>query len=165
MHQGLARLAIKWPYLSDRLTRSFDPLESEGIPWAEVSKPLDQSRIAVVTTAGVHHRGQQKFNMGDPHGDPSFRVLDVATIEHDYTITHDYYDHRGAERDLNVVLPVGRLKEMQASGCIGALAERHFSFMGHIQGPHVDRLAGETAPRVAALLKQDQVDAVLLTPG
>jgi D-proline reductase (dithiol) PrdB len=164
-HQGLARLTAKWPYLSDRLAASFDPLESEEIPWTEVSKPLDQSRIAVVTTAGVHHRSQKKFNMTDRHGDPSFRVLDAVTIEHDYTITHDYYDHRDAERDLNVVFPVARLKELQASGCIGALAERLFSFMGHIEGTHIDALIGETAPRVAAMLKQDRVDAVLLTPA
>jgi len=105
MHQGLARLASKWPYWSDRLTTSFDPLESEEIPWAEVSKPLNQSKIAVVTTAGVHHRCQPKFIMTDRYGDPSFRILDAATIQHDYTITHDYYDHRDAERDLNVVFP------------------------------------------------------------
>jgi D-proline reductase (dithiol) PrdB len=165
MHQGMARLASKWPYLSDRLTRSFAPLECEEIPWAEVSKPLNQSKIAVVTTAGLHHRSQEKFDMCDPHGDPSFRVLDTATIEKDCTITHDYYDHRDAELDLNVVFPIARLKEMQASGFIGALAERHFSFMGHIEGPHIDTLVGETAPRVAAMLNQDRVDAVLLTPG
>ena len=165
MHRGLARLALKWPYLSERLIRSFVPLESEKIPWAEVAKPMNQSKIALVTTAGLHHRRQQKFNMTDPHGDPSFRILDAASIERDFTITHDYYDHWDAEQDLNVVFPVARLKEMRASGCIGSLAERHFSFMGHIQGPHVDTLVNETAPRVAAMLKQDQVDAVLLTPA
>jgi len=165
MHRGMARLASNWPYLSDRLTRSFAPLEFEEIPWAEVSKTLNQSKIAVVTTTGLHHRSQEKFDMDDPHGDPSFRVLDTATIEQDYTITHDYYDHRDAGRDLNVVFPVSRLKEMQASGFIGALAERNFSFMGHIEGPHIDTLVGKTAPRVAAMLHQDRVDAVLLTPG
>jgi D-proline reductase (dithiol) PrdB len=165
MHQGMARLAFKWPYLSDRLTRSFAPLEFEEIPWAEVSKPLNQSKIAVVTTAGLHHRSQENFDMGDPHGDPSFRVLDTVTIEQDYRITHDYYDHRDAERDLNVVFPVTRLKEMQESGFVGALAEWHFSLMGHIEGPHIDALVGETAPRVAAMLNQDRVEVVLLTPG
>jgi D-proline reductase (dithiol) PrdB len=119
----------------------------------------------VVSTAGVHHRSQQKFNMADSNGDPSFRVLDAGTIEKDYAITHDYYDHRDAERDLNIIFPIARLKEMQASGYIGRLARLHFSFMGHILGPHVDTLVGETAPRVATMLKEDQVDAVLLTPA
>lgn len=161
----LARLAAKWPCLADRLTASYDPLESKEIPWTEVTKPLNRSRIALVTTAGVHHRSQPKFNMLDRSGDPSFRVLDAATIENDYTITHDYYDHRDAERDLNVVFPITRLKEMQRSGTIGTLARLHFGFMGHILGPHVDTLMGETAPRVAAMLKENRVDAVLLTPA
>lgn len=165
MHQGMARLAFKWPYLSDRLTRSFAPLEFEEIPWAEVSKPLNQSKIAVVTTAGLHHSSQEKFDMGDSHGDPSFRVLDTATIEKDFRITHDYYDHRDAERDLNVVFPLARLKEMRASGLIGALAAWHYSFMGHIDGPHIATLINKTAPQVAAMLVQERVDAVLLTPG
>ena len=140
-------------------------MECETIPWVEVSKPLAQSKVAVVTTAGVHHRGQDGFDMRDPQGDASFRVLDAATIEKDYTITHDYYDHRDAERDLNVVLPLSRLKEMQASGLIGALAARHYSFMGHIDGPHIATLLNKTAPQVAAMLDQERVDAVLLTPG
>jgi len=37
--------------------------------------------------------------------------------------------------------------------------------MGHIQGSHINALMDETAPQVAAMLKQDRVDAVLLTPA
>ena len=73
-------------------------------------------------------------------------VLDTAAIETDYAITHDDYDHRDADRDLNVVFPVTRLKEMVASGIVGALSERHFAFMGHITGDHVARLTEEFAP-------------------
>jgi D-proline reductase (dithiol) PrdB len=103
--------------------------------------------------------------MTDPKGDPSFRVLDAGTIENDYIITHDYYDHRDADRDLNIVLPVSHLKAMQAAGRTGATARRHFSFMGHIDGPHIETLINRTAPQVAAMLLQDRVDAVLLTPA
>jgi len=113
----------------------------------------------------VHHRSQPKFNMADRNGDPSFRVLDITTIENDYAITHDYYDHRDAEHDLNIIFPIARLKQMQASGYLGEPARLHYSFMGHILGPYLDTLMGETAPRVAARLKKDQVDAVLLTPA
>jgi D-proline reductase (dithiol) PrdB len=103
--------------------------------------------------------------MTDADGDPSFRLLEGGTIENDYTITHDYYDHADARRDLNVVFPLGRLKEMQSAGCIGETAPRHISFMGHIDGPHVRTLVDETAPAAAQRLKQDGVDAVLLTPA
>ncbi len=164
-NKGLSRLAARWPALTRRLIASFDPLESGDIPWAEFDKPLSQCKLALVTTAGVHHRNQKPFNMSDKSGDPSFRILDGDAIESDYTITHDYYDHRDALRDLNIVLPLARLKEMRAAGCIGALAGRHYSFMGHIDGDHVQTLVRQTAPQVAALLREDAVDAVLLTPA
>jgi hypothetical protein len=37
--------------------------------------------------------------------------------------------------------------------------------MGHILTPCIDTLVAETGPRVAARLKKDRVDAVLLTPA
>jgi D-proline reductase (dithiol) PrdB len=45
---------------------------------------------------------------------------------------------------------------------VGALNHRHFSFMGSITAP--GRLISETAPAVAQLLQEDQVDAALLVP-
>jgi D-proline reductase (dithiol) PrdB len=164
-HQGLARLARYWPALSKKLVKSFTPLEATAIPWTPVTKPLAESKVAVVTTAGIHHKGQNPFEMGDAYGDPTFRTLDSRTIANDYKITHDYYDHGDADRDLNVVFPITRLKEMQAAGCIGALSEKHFGFMGHIKGPHVATLVQRTAPQVAHMLKEMAVDVVLLIPA
>jgi len=165
INQGLARLAARWPALSDRMVASFKPLEMASVPWTAVTKPLDQSTITLVTTAGLHHNGQEPFNMQDDQGDPSFRVIDTQTIENDYKITHDYYDHRDADQDLNIVFPITRLKEMQAAGCIGAVAEEHFSLMGHIDGPHVQTLINRTAPRIARRLRDAGADYVLLTPA
>lgn len=164
-HQSLARLALYWPALSKKLVDSFKPMESATIPWTPVTKPLETSKVAMVTTAGIHHRGQIPFEMGDSDGDPAFRSIDSRAIEDDYTITHDYYDHRDADRDLNIVFPIRRLKEMQAAGCIGMLSENHFSFMGHIAGHHVTTLVNSTGPQVARMLKDMEVDVVLLTPA
>jgi len=165
IHRGLSFLAARIPALASRLVEAFQPLEFDDTPWAEVSKPLKESNLAIVTTAGVHHQDQQPFEMADNNGDPSFRVLDADTIENDYTITHDYYDHSDARQDLNIVFPITRLKEMKAAGCIGAAAKRHISFMGHIDGPNIRTLIDETAPAAANLLKKEGVDAVLLTPA
>jgi D-proline reductase (dithiol) PrdB len=165
LHQGLARWAARWPALSKKLVDAFSPEVSTWVPWCALTKPLAQSKIALVTTAGLHRKSQQAFDMGDPLGDPSFRVIDSDIIEAGYSITHDYYDHRDADRDLNIVFPITRLKEMHAAGCIGAISESHLSFMGHIDGRHVGTLTGKTAPQAARMLKQLKVDAVLLTPA
>ena len=135
------------------------------IPWHPVKKSLKASKIALVTTAGIHHKGQKPFNMGDSLGDPSFRSIDSKTIADTYKITHDYYDHRDADRDLNIVFPITRLTEMQKSGWVGRVSDRHFSFMGHIDGRHVDTLINRSAPQVAGMLKDLEVDVVLLTPA
>jgi D-proline reductase (dithiol) PrdB len=83
----------------------------------------------------------------------------------DLMITHNYYDHQDADQDINVVFPIKRLKEFEAEGMIGQVAPRHFSFMGHILGHHIESLVNRTGPEVAKMLKADGVDAVFLTPA
>ena len=161
----ISRASSSLPALAKHLIASYAPLEFADTPWTQVKKPLAASKIALVTTAGIHHRYQKPFNMDDPAGDPTFRMIDTKTIEEDYTITHDYYDHRDADKDLNIVFPLTRLKEMAAAGVIGSVADRHFSFMGHIAGPHIEELIQKSAPEVAVAFVNDHVDAVLLTPG
>lgn len=161
----IARLAGVFPRVAQRLTAAYTPATSPDVPWAPLRKPLRACRVALVTTAGVHHRGQRPFDMLDVYGDPSLRVLDSATIVNDYVITHDYFDHRDADRDLNVVFPLDLLRAAAAGGFIGEVAPRHVSFMGHIQGRHLSTLVSQTAPAAAAVLAADGVDAVVLTPG
>ena len=103
--------------------------------------------------------------MQDSEGDPSFREINGATISKDYLITHDYYDHSDAEKDLNIILPIDRLLEMHAEGIIGNLAARHYSFMGHIDGHHIATLISKYARQVVEKLLQNEVDVVLLTPA
>lgn len=165
IHQGLVKLAARWPAFSNRLVAGFTPRSFNDVPWTRVSKPIALSKVALVTTAGLHHRRQLPFDMADSNGDPSFREIDNDTIERDFVITHDYYDHLDADLDLNVVFPISHLKAMQQAGCIGMVANKHFAFMGHIDGKHVDRLVNHSAPQVARLFKKDKVDMVILTPA
>lgn len=164
-NKGIARLTSSIPAIGDLLAAAYTPRESRHVPWTPVIKPLVDSKIALVTTAGVHHPSQAPFDMHDPSGDASYRVIDTQTIETNYVITHDYYDHRGADQDLNVVFPITRLREMAAGKIVGSVAPRHFSFMGHIKGAHLAHLTDTSAPAAAAALLRDQVNAVLLTPG
>jgi len=161
----IARLAGRWPALADRLVAGYSPWVADDAPWTPVKRKLTESTVAIVTTAGVHHESQGPFDMKDPDGDPSYRILDPGTIGSSYRITHDYYDHRDADRDINVVFPIGRLHEMKAAGFVGGTSKRHFSFMGHITGRHIIDLMENRAPEVAQMLLEDRADAVLLTPG
>jgi len=127
-------------------------------------RPSD-ARVAVVTAAGVHLRSQEPFDMENPEGDASFRVLPPDADVGELVITHDYYDHRAADQDINCVYPIERIKELVDRGELGSLAPRHVGMMGHIYGAQRERLIRQSAPEIAALLREDRVDAVLATPG
>jgi len=165
-NRAVAACATAFPALGERLAAGYAPEAcGDAIPWTALRKPLEDCTVALVTTSGVHHRDQPAFDMRDPDGDPSFRELDLERPPGTLTITHDYYDHRDADRDVNIVLPLERMRELAARGEVAALARRAWSFMGHITGRHLETLKARTAPEVARRVAAARPDAVLLTPG
>jgi D-proline reductase (dithiol) PrdB len=169
MRERLARLG-GWAFthipglrlLWARTTQSV--VEQQDVPWVPLRTPLPECRVAVITTGGVHLVDQVPFDMRDPHGDASYRIIAVGTPRSRLTITHNSYDHRDAEQDLNILFPIELLASLVDRGVLGSLADA-YSFMGHIEGGHLATLTEQTAPEVAGLLKQQRVDAVLLTPA
>ena len=129
-------------------------------PVARPRKPLNECRLALVTTGGVHLPGDTRFDIDDPSGDCSYREIPAGAT--DLTWTHAYYrPDEGA--DLDAVFPLRTLAGLEREGVIGALNYRHFSFMGAIHDP--GPLLMETAPEVAGKLVEDGVEAALLTPS
>jgi D-proline reductase (dithiol) PrdB len=161
----IASVLTRFPSLADRVAKGVDPLKFDATPWAPVTKPLGGMTVAIVTTAGVHLKTDQPFDMNNKSGDGSFRVIHSDVAMGDLAITHDYYDHTDADRDVNIVFPLERLRELAASGVVGAVAKRHYGFMGHIENDQIEKLIRESSPQAAGLLKEDGVDAVLITPG
>jgi D-proline reductase (dithiol) PrdB len=133
-------------------------------PGAVLTGSLAGARIALVTSAGLHLPTQPAFDASAKGGDWSYREFpdDVALTSLLCAHKSDAFDHRGVERDANLALPLDRLHELADEGVIGSVASRHFSFMGSVSAP--GRLVAQSAPEVAAKLRQDGVDAVLLTP-
>ncbi len=138
--------------------RRVDPL-----PWSETGPPMEEARVAVVTTAGLHVPEDEPFQK-IKGGDFSYRLIPSGVSLPDLVCTHPSgsWDRTGVEDDRNVALPLDRLREMAQGGEIGALAPRHVSFQGSITAPL--RLMRQTAPEVARILADDGVDVTLLTP-
>jgi D-proline reductase (dithiol) PrdB len=153
------------PWLGDRWARRHRFVDATTIPWTPLRKPLAECVLALVTTAGVHVRTDPPFDMADQDGDPSFRIIPTAIPADALTITHRYYDHSAADRDLNVVLPRDRARELVDERRIAGLSPRVYSFMGHVDGPHLATLMERTGPDVARRLVVDGADAVFLTPA
>lgn len=131
---------------------------------ARLSKPLSDSKIAVVTTAAFYEPNQEPFDEELKGGDPTYRIIPADTELQLLRIGHrsEAFDHSGIEQDKNLALPFERLSELHSEGFIGQVNHRHFSFMGSVTAP--GRLMGVTAPQVARMLQEDEVDGVLLTP-
>ena len=129
-------------------------------PFVKPKKPLDESRLALVTTGGVHLPGQLRFDIDDPTGDCSYR--EIPTSANDLTWTHAYYGPDEGS-DLDAVFPLETLRRLVSDGIVGGLSARHFSFMGAIHDP--TQLVESTAPDVAGKLVENRVDIVLLTPS
>jgi D-proline reductase (dithiol) PrdB len=139
--------------------RRIDP-----VPWTPLAKPLAESRLALVSSAGFVLPGQAPFQANLAGGDGSFREIpadaDVASLTDAHKSAS--FDHRGMERDPNLAFPIDRVRELAAAGRLGAVNHRHLSFMGSITAP--GRLVRDHAPAAARLLREDGVDVALLVP-
>jgi len=161
----LAKVLRYCPGLVRRWARQQTFTSSEQIPWTPLQKPLRECCVALVSTAGVHLRTQTPFDMHNPLGDPSFREIPATVSPEELMITHDYYDHRDADQDINIVFPWQRLRELVRQGMVGGVSPVHIGFMGHIDGALVATLQQRTAPAAAKVLVQSQVDVALLFPA
>jgi D-proline reductase (dithiol) PrdB len=136
--------------------------EFDSSPWTPVEKPLERTRLALVSSAGISRHDQEPF---DPWAvnDLSFRQIPVDTPYRDLRLDHNYFDHRDALRDLNCVFPVQRLKELADRGFIGSLAPTAITLgMGRLYKRTA--LQKQTSPRLVEVLKEQDADAVLLVP-
>jgi D-proline reductase (dithiol) PrdB len=138
------------------------------IPWSPVRRPLARSRVALLTTAGVSMRGDTPFDMEGERrrptwGDPSWRRLRANARAEDVEVNHLHIDTSYIERDLNVALPLDRLRELEAEGAVGAVADTHYSIMGY-QGSDTRALEEHSAPEIAASMRNEEVDLALLAP-
>ena len=135
-------------------------LLNDSAPFARLRRPLSESRLALVTTAGLHLRDDAPFTGGDQ----SFRVIPAASPASEIVQTHNSigFDRTAFQRDVNVIFPMDRAREFVARGEVGSLSHTYFSFMG-AQRPPYDRLLHDTGPDVARRLRAEGVEVVFLT--
>ena len=139
--------------------RRIDP-----VPWTPLRRPLADSRLALVSSAGFVLPDQEPFDGSRRGGDPSFREIPSNADPSLLVDSHrsQTFDHSGMQRDPNLAFPLDRARELVASGRIGSLARHYLSFMGGITAP--GRLVRQTAPAAVSRLLADGVEVALLVP-
>lgn len=133
-------------------------LATGAIPWSPLQKPISESTVVLVTTGGVHLASDRPFKV---NSDSSFRVIPKDARPADLAISHQAYDRTDALRDINLVFPIERVRELEDEHVIGRLAEDHYGFglMGSAK-----RLI-PSIKEVARRIKESGVDLALLVPA
>ena len=134
------------------------------VPFIRPGKPLAESRLAVITTSGLVRRSDKPFDLTNAGGDASFRIIPTDTDPSELTFSHvsTNWDRTGFAMDINVILPIDRLRELAKEGIIGSVAGAFYAFMGAIF--RFDTLLKDSAPEVGRRLREDGVDIALLVP-
>ncbi len=134
------------------------------VPFTPFDRELSKTNIAIVTAAGVHQKDQDPFNIEDDLGDLSYRVIGEDTESDNLMVTHHHYDHEDADKDINVVFPIDRLRELVEEGFIGGISKKHVGYMGYTM--KLKEMYDETAPAIAKEVERgSRANAVILTGG
>lgn len=159
---GLAERYGEWRQRVRRMHPRFEEVPPGDGSWAAPRKPLAESKVMLVTSAGVHERQDPSFDLDDPGGDATFRTIGAASAARDLVATHGHYDTAAANTDVNVVFPIDALKAMHRTGAVGELSPVHFGFMGFIPDP---RKLGSLIEALTGSVRQEAPDVVVLSPG
>ncbi len=138
------------------------------IPWTPMAKPLNQTTITLVTSAGISLKTDPPFDMEREKreaiwGDRSYRAIARGTTEKDIDVNHLHINTSYVKQDINVMLPLARMAEFENEKIIGRLAPTAYSFYG-FQWQNTDFLKEAIEP-ISKKMKLEGVEAVLLTPA
>lgn len=160
---GLAEKHDEWIAFIAETHHGANPRVNDPVPFASLTKPISECRVALLSTAGVHLDDQEPFHVASVAGDPTLRVIpddvDLARLR----FTHTHYDTSSAQQDPNVVLPIDRLHELVDRGRVESASPVHVGMMGF--NPDAAPLVDSLGPAVVDVLTSAEVDVALMVPG
>lgn len=138
--------------------------KTDYVRLAPLSKPLNQSRVTLISSCGVHMKGDRPMDVCHPFGDFTFRRIPSSAKHSDLIIHQLKYPHDDADLDINVIFPIERLQDLVTESTIGGLTRHFFSFIGYNMDP--ERFEQTVAADIArAVCEDEQADVALLAPA
>ena len=145
-----------------KVVTKYPLLTFDNSPWTPYVGKARDHRFAVVTSGGLYVKDEQPpFETASIHGDTSFREIPKDVKHEQLEFAHAHFDHSLVEADLNCIFPLDRFKELESEGVVGSVSETHYSF-SYVND--IVPLVEETAPKMIADLKKNDVNAVFLVP-
>ena len=130
------------------------------VPWTPLTKPLNQCQVALISSGGVYHVGQRAFHTKD---DTSYREISRNVAVEELRVSHFGYRTEDARKDPNCVFPIEPMRDMEAEGIIGKLADPAYTIMGGIYSARSVR--ENLVPRLIERFEQRDVDVLYLVPA
>jgi D-proline reductase (dithiol) PrdB len=134
--------------------------DREPPPWTPIPRPLEELRIALIGSGGVHRDDQEPFHF---RNDTSHREIALETPAARLRVSHFGYDVRDAARDPGCVFPLRALRELAADGVVSSAQSPALSFMGGIYSAR--RVREELAPRFRDFVLRQAADLAYLVPA
>jgi glycine reductase complex component B subunit gamma len=123
---------------------------------------LSKARVAIVTDGGLVPKGNPDHIA--PYAATNWGAYDISALDdlqgEDYEVSHRGYDTRYVEQDPDRLVPVDALRDLEKAGIVGKLHGQFISTSGLANPLANSRRLGH---EIAAKLKQEGVDAVILT--
>ena len=146
-------------YLARGFDRPYRWAQHDEAPFSALNKPLNQSRVGVVTTS-VPIRGQGKELLADaPKGVAYAQPCDPRPTGM-FTTHLSWHKEATNTDDPETFLPLGALTRAVDSGRIGSLSPRFYG----VPTNYSQRETKADALTIAEWCHNDKVDAVLLIP-
>ncbi len=100
----MARLDLMPAHVKDHLL-AFPCAPFDTSPWVK-GPPLNERKVALISTAGLQRRGDRPFGVGAA----DYRLIASDTLPADLVMSHisTNFDRTGFQQDWNVVFPLER---------------------------------------------------------
>ena len=133
---GPARLERILRAIRERHDPAYEFLSPGPLPWSLLDRPLDETRVLLVTTGGLHLKSDPPFEPDrEPGGDTSFRWVPHGARARELERAAPYVDAAHAAKDPEVALPMRALERLHREGVAGRPVSRHAVFCGGILRP------------------------------
>jgi D-proline reductase (dithiol) PrdB len=145
------------------------PGEEEPV-WAPFEKRLQESRIALLTSAGLYLKETQpSFDVererSNPEwGDPTWRSIPSGAKPTDLAVAHLHINDEDLLTDPQIALPARLLEQLATEHVIGSATPEHVSVMGY-QERSLKGWRDKTVHDLVAHLREQAADGLILAPA
>ena len=147
------------------------PFPGEEDPvWTPFAKRLSESRIALLTSAGVYLKASQpSFDLNGERarpewGDPTWRAIPATARQDDLAVAHLHINDEDLLVDPEIALPTQGLQRLVDEGVVGGVVANHLAVMG-FQERRLKDWRQTTSQEIAAKLREEGADGLILAPA